>query len=107
MARTISPEARKKMQQAQRDKMAQRGRVLRVGKFLVYKFDEYNYALDKDIPNPKPSRCYYPDFPTAVQGLYRKLLDDGSSRCKELSDVVSLVKKTEEKILAAVKEYCR
>lgn len=93
----MSPEQRQVIQDK---RVATRSKVLSVGTWRIFRMDDSNIILERDGDDDNSeTRGYYPDVPSALRALYRRLADPAKK--SELKDVLVQMKATEDRILAA------
>ncbi len=86
-------------ERASAEKAEARGRRIEVGAWTVYRFDEWNIAVQKGDAEPG----FYPDTCSAVKALLRKITDPAGKQ--SIADHVAAVEKAEGKIVEAIARY--
>lgn len=97
MKRSITPEARQAMQEAREHKAEVRTKRLTVGQWIVFRADQQNIVLQKG-EDGDPG--YYPDVPSALRSLLRKLTDPTARQ--ELAEHVRVIERAEAAIVEAL-----
>jgi len=105
MVKTLTAEQKKAMAdgaEATREAIRQtRAKKLVIGKYSLYKHDEFNYAVDreatkKDDVTIESELCrFYPTYSSAITALFHILVGEKSKDAQSLRDVMSAIASAE------------